>query len=153
MQVQISWLLQKPTDLDLHCLQRQGISGVSRTRVKRTMNAVKSTLFPLLNNSFCATFSASLLGKKIMSNQKSLSQHKQKLSQRSHKCLNCTDPILWYIDIMFSYFALKSGAMKTQLWNNTFSGILSDSIFNKMPNNQLLTVCLENTRNLWQTYI
>ena len=34
MQVQISWLLQKPTDLDLHCLQRQGISGFSRTRVK-----------------------------------------------------------------------------------------------------------------------
>ena len=25
---------QKPTDLDLHCLQRQGISGLSRTRVK-----------------------------------------------------------------------------------------------------------------------
>ena len=23
---------QKPTDLDLHCLQRQGISGFSRTR-------------------------------------------------------------------------------------------------------------------------
>ena len=33
MHVQISWLLQKPTDLDLHCLQRQGISGFSRTRV------------------------------------------------------------------------------------------------------------------------
>ena len=30
MQIQISWLLQKPTDLDLHCLQRQGISGLSR---------------------------------------------------------------------------------------------------------------------------
>ena len=30
----MSWLLQKPTDLDLHCLQRQGISGFSRTRVK-----------------------------------------------------------------------------------------------------------------------
>ena len=28
------WLLQKPTDLDLHCLQRKGISGFSRTRVK-----------------------------------------------------------------------------------------------------------------------
>ena len=27
MQIQISWLLQKPTDLDLHCLQRQDISG------------------------------------------------------------------------------------------------------------------------------
>ena len=25
---------QKPTDLDLHCLHRQGISGFSRTRVK-----------------------------------------------------------------------------------------------------------------------
>ena len=33
MQIQISWLLQKPTDLDLHCLQRQGLSGFSRTRV------------------------------------------------------------------------------------------------------------------------
>ena len=33
VQIQISWLLQ-PTDLDLHCLQRQGISGLSRTRVK-----------------------------------------------------------------------------------------------------------------------
>ena len=26
---------QKPTDLDLHCLQRQDISGFSRTRVKK----------------------------------------------------------------------------------------------------------------------
>ena len=26
--------LQKSTDLDLHCLKRQGISGFSRTRVK-----------------------------------------------------------------------------------------------------------------------
>ena len=35
MQIQISWLFQKPTDLDLHCLQRQGISGFSRTRVNQ----------------------------------------------------------------------------------------------------------------------
>ena len=34
MQIQISWLLQKPTDLALHCLQRQGITRFSRTRVK-----------------------------------------------------------------------------------------------------------------------
>ena len=34
MQIQVSWLLQKPTDLDLHCLQRQAISRFSRTRVK-----------------------------------------------------------------------------------------------------------------------
>ena len=33
MQIQISWLLQKPTDLDLHCLQRKAISGFSRSRV------------------------------------------------------------------------------------------------------------------------
>ena len=34
VQIQISWLLQKPTDLDLHCLQRQDISGFSKTRIK-----------------------------------------------------------------------------------------------------------------------
>ena len=34
VQIQNSWLLQKPTDLDLHSLQGQGISGFSRTRVK-----------------------------------------------------------------------------------------------------------------------
>ena len=30
MQIQISWFLQKPTDLDLHCLQRQGVSCSAR---------------------------------------------------------------------------------------------------------------------------
>ena len=30
MQIQISWLLQKPTDLDLHCLLRQGMSCLAR---------------------------------------------------------------------------------------------------------------------------
>ena len=34
MQIKISWLLKKPTALDLHCLQRQGISGFCRTRDK-----------------------------------------------------------------------------------------------------------------------
>ena len=34
MQIQINWLHQKPTDLDLHCLQRQDISEFSRSRVK-----------------------------------------------------------------------------------------------------------------------
>ena len=33
MQIQIGWLLQKPTDLDLYSLQRQDISGFSMTRV------------------------------------------------------------------------------------------------------------------------
>ena len=48
MQIQISWLLQKPTDLDLHCLQRQGISWFSRTRVKKVLGFVYYDL--ILNN-------------------------------------------------------------------------------------------------------
>ena len=40
VQIQISWLLKKPTDLDLHCLQRQNISGFSRTRVKISFRAL-----------------------------------------------------------------------------------------------------------------
>ena len=34
MQIQISWLLQKPTDLDLHCLLRQGMSCSARGGLK-----------------------------------------------------------------------------------------------------------------------
>ena len=44
MQIQISWLLQKPTDLDLHCLQRQGISGFSRSRVKTNVYVLQCYL-------------------------------------------------------------------------------------------------------------
>ena len=33
VQIQISWLLENPTDLDLYCLQKQDISGFSRTRL------------------------------------------------------------------------------------------------------------------------
>ena len=38
--------LKKPTDLDLHCLQRQGISGLSRTRVN---NKLVRTSFCYIN--------------------------------------------------------------------------------------------------------
>ena len=34
VQIQTSWLLKKRTDLDLNYLQRQDVSGFSRTRVK-----------------------------------------------------------------------------------------------------------------------
>ena len=34
----------EPTDLDLHCWQRQGISGFSRTRVKEEVYARLITL-------------------------------------------------------------------------------------------------------------
>ena len=60
MQIQISWLLQKPSDLDLHCLQRQGISGFSRTRVNSFDWAVK--LQPKQTNSayFSSVYSSFL---------------------------------------------------------------------------------------------
>ena len=41
-QIQISWLFQKPTDLDLHCLQRQGISGFSTTKVNVLISNMKN---------------------------------------------------------------------------------------------------------------
>ena len=37
MQIQVSWLLQKPTDLDFDCLQRQDISRFGRTRINSEM--------------------------------------------------------------------------------------------------------------------
>ena len=36
MYIQICWLLQQPTNLGLHCLQRQVISGFSRARVNNS---------------------------------------------------------------------------------------------------------------------
>ena len=55
VQIQISWLLQKQTDLDLHCLQRQGISRFSRTRVKvyvtKYCTVIGRTFVTLLANS------------------------------------------------------------------------------------------------------
>ena len=42
---QLSWLLQKPTDLDLHCLQRQGIyagPGLKSYTMCILINALKS---------------------------------------------------------------------------------------------------------------
>ena len=70
VQIQISWLLQKPTDLDLHCLQRQGTSGFSRTRVNLNFVLFMHchllfpssfvSLFPLFYSLFCPFFSFSL---------------------------------------------------------------------------------------------
>ena len=55
VQIQISWLLQKPTDLDLHCLQKQDISGFSRTRVKvkTSMSCDAKNLIYLIQCSGC----------------------------------------------------------------------------------------------------
>ena len=54
VQIQISWLLQKPTDLDLYCLQRQGISGFSRTRFKILKGEISNTVYRyLLSTHLC----------------------------------------------------------------------------------------------------
>ena len=43
---------QKPTDLDLHCLQGQGISGFSRTRdkIKRAEKEVSAQMMKILSS-------------------------------------------------------------------------------------------------------
>ena len=53
VQIQISWLLQKPADLDLQWLQRQGILELSRTSVNIfVMIYTASRLFDDVLNSF-----------------------------------------------------------------------------------------------------
>ena len=53
MQIQISWLLQKPTDLDLHCLLRQGMLCSAKEGLKWLPGAIciqivrKQTIFLL----------------------------------------------------------------------------------------------------------
>ena len=37
MQIQISWLLQKPTDLDLHCLQNRVYPGSAGQGLSRAL--------------------------------------------------------------------------------------------------------------------
>ena len=55
VQILISWLLQKPTDLDLHCLQKQDISGLSRTRVNGLIFLLTTDFWPnvLTTTDFC----------------------------------------------------------------------------------------------------
>ena len=45
VQIQISWPLQKPADLDLHCFQKQDISEFSRTRVKVSIQSYYDLYF------------------------------------------------------------------------------------------------------------
>ena len=54
-----SWLLQKPADLDLHCLQRQDVSGFSRTRAKHAvvMNVDKVSMIQLCSR-HCRIYTA-----------------------------------------------------------------------------------------------
>ena len=54
VQIQISWLLKKPTDFDIHCFQRQGISGFSMTRVKMATSLGTNAVFVMRVHCNCA---------------------------------------------------------------------------------------------------
>ena len=65
VQIQISWLLKKPTDLDLHCLQKQGISRFSRTRLNWAVSCEKVSSSNFLHipkvSSVCSPFKQSII--------------------------------------------------------------------------------------------
>ena len=52
VQIQINWLLQKPADLDLHCLQRQGIYGFSKLLAVQADNKFVIFLDNVLQNKY-----------------------------------------------------------------------------------------------------
>ena len=63
--------LQKPTDLDLHCLQRQGISGFSRTKVNliHIQSTVQYSYIPKIwHPTFHTNFRQTLFPGKCMKN-------------------------------------------------------------------------------------
>ena len=49
VQIQIRWLLQKPTDLDLHCLLRQGMTWLAREGLRDNC-AKRHTLYTKLSS-------------------------------------------------------------------------------------------------------
>ena len=49
MQIQISWLRQKPTDLDLYCLLRQGMSCLAREGLNQIIQILQSRVMLLKN--------------------------------------------------------------------------------------------------------
>ena len=71
VQIQISWLLQKPADLDLHCLQRQGISGFSRTRVNDSVDWAVKLQLKLRQMTKCYFFLPGLIAQLVASDYRS----------------------------------------------------------------------------------
>ena len=90
MQIQISWLLQKPTDLDLYCLQSKGISRLSRTRVKK------------LKNKFCRVYSSFAYTITIVSKQVSEFTDQRTCKREVFVCKSGTI-FLFYFSIKFMY--------------------------------------------------
>ena len=53
MQIQISWLLQKPTDLDLHCLLRQGMPCSAREGLRKLDKLGRYSAIFYKGDNFC----------------------------------------------------------------------------------------------------
>ena len=61
MQIQISWLLQKPTDLDLHCLQNRVYLGSAGQGLNVEQCDKKRVLMPKANMIDLSTISYKLI--------------------------------------------------------------------------------------------
>ena len=117
VQIQISWLLQKPTDLDLYCLQRQGISRFSRIR--------DNYLKMCLKYAGCMTWQAVLVQISLLLQISNLNLH----CLFRHVCLNikinmaskkfCFTVHLIQLDHFFVFFFFLKKLEKWSKYTNT----------------------------------
>ena len=101
MQIQISWLLQKPTDLDLHCLQNRVYPGSAGQGLKSN----KAVLFHL---SYRKSIMLRLNSSAMICFGHSLNNHK--------KCFDAIMMMIKYL-MMIKYMYIK---MMNELQNFTF---------------------------------
>ena len=95
MQIQISWLLEKPTDLDLHCLQNriypgsagQGLRVMDTFLWEATLSKLFLCLLKRKANSFLILYSRYIFQKrtKQVGNLKSFSHAEN--GSKIHKCI------------------------------------------------------------------
>ena len=111
MQIQISWFLQTPPDLDLHCLQRQHISGFSRTRVKITQNEDHSTI--KTSCSQFQMFSLIMVCPKILYTKVS-----DKMAYTNSVDPDQTAPLVWSVSTLLAILLsiLRDNCIKANFW-------------------------------------
>ena len=96
VQIQISWLLQKPTDLDLHSLLRQGMSCSARDGLKNNMFMLRKTCYFFHVVFMCTAIYMKSIGtldisdKNLLGPQKNLTIVRQTL-KRFHVLWHCVN--------------------------------------------------------------
>ena len=116
MQIQISWLLQKPTDLDLHCLQKRtypGSAGQGLTFTPLWVNSAdnKLTIFSLFfpeNMLWHFMQTVSSLGDSLHEMSKLFSG--KKIKKKIFKNVVCWNvyPAYWVLNLHSKYFLKKN---------------------------------------------